>query len=599
MTLGQTRKAPYQDARLATEGRVEDLLARMTLPEKAGLMFHQMIEIGEKGTLAGPSSAYALPGTEDMLLNKHINHFNVLHGSDPATMARWNNCLQESALSTRLGIPVTLSTDPRHAFTDNPGASFTAGSFSQWPESLGLAAIRDEGVVERFADIARQEYLAVGLRVALHPQVDLATEPRWARIGGTFGEDAELTSRLLRAYIRGFQTGRLGHASVATMTKHFPGGGPQKDGEDPHFPYGREQVYPGRNFDYHLRPFEAAFEAGTSQIMPYYGMPVGTQYEEVAFGFNEGIITGLLRKKYGFTGIVCADWCLINDSVVWGEPQAARAWGVEHLSPLDRLEKAVSAGVDQFGGEHCPELLIELVNSGRLSESRLDASVRRLLREKFVLGLFDNPFVDAEAADGIVAQRSFVEAGYEAQCQSLTILSNGTHGEVLPIAGQPRIYVLNVDRSVAARYGTVVNEPEEAELAVVRIKAPFEPRAGAFEQFFHAGSLEFTAEEVRSILELCRKVPTVVDIYLDRPAVIPEISRSAAAVVANYGASDSALFDVLFGRRSARGTLPFDLPSSMRAVAASRSDVPFDTEAPLFRFGHGLVIGGDETHVRR
>ena len=114
-------------------------------------------------------------------------------------MARWHNTLQELAASTRLGIPVTLSTDPRHSFTRQPRhLGMLAGPFSQWPEPLGLAAIGDEDLVERFGDIARQEYLAVGIRVALHPQIDLATEPRWARQVATFGEDAELTGTLGR-----------------------------------------------------------------------------------------------------------------------------------------------------------------------------------------------------------------------------------------------------------------------------------------------------------------------------------------------------------------------------------------------------------------
>ena len=187
-----------------------------------------------------------------------------------------------------------------------------AGSFSQFPEPTGLAATRDPELVQQFADIARQEYLAVGIRLALHPMADLATEPRWCRINGTFGEDADLTAKMTAAYIRGFQGESIGRESVACMTKHFPGGGPQKDGEDAHFPYGREQVYPGNNFEYHLKPFEAAFAAGTSQIMPYYGMPEGTQYEEVGFSFNKEIITGLLRGKYGFDGVVCTDWGLLT-----------------------------------------------------------------------------------------------------------------------------------------------------------------------------------------------------------------------------------------------------------------------------------------------
>ena len=189
--------------------------------------------------------------------------------------------MQRLAESTRLGIPVTIASDPRHSFAENLGASWSAGGFSHWPEPIGFGALRDEEAMREFGDIARREYRAVGIHVALHPMADLATEPRWARSMHTFGEDAELAGRLVAAYIRGFQGDQLGPESVACMTKHFPGGGPQKDGEDPHFPYGKDQVYPGGMFDYHLRVFEAAFEAGTAQIMPYYGRPVGTPYEEV------------------------------------------------------------------------------------------------------------------------------------------------------------------------------------------------------------------------------------------------------------------------------------------------------------------------------
>ena len=190
--------------------------------------------------------------------------------------------------------------------------------------------------------------------MALHPQIDLATEPRWARQVNTFGEDAELSGRLGAAYVRGFQGTELGPESVATMVKHFPGGGPQLDGEDPHFAYGREQVYPGGKFELHLSPFEAAFAAGPRQMMPYYGMPIGTEYEEVGFGFNRDVITGLLRERYGFDGIVCTDWGLITDHRSWASDFPARAWGVEHLTPVERIVKALDAGVDQFGGEAVP-----------------------------------------------------------------------------------------------------------------------------------------------------------------------------------------------------------------------------------------------------
>ena len=594
MTESNAVDRPWLDSNLPLAERVELLLAAMTLEEKAGLFFQSMIAIGEDGGLAEADPVFGLPSTVDYVTERHMTHFN-LFGAAPSGrgLAEWQNALQGLAASTRLGIPVTISTDPRHSFSENPGAAILAGAFSQWPETMGLAAIRDEALVEEFANIARQEYVSVGIRVALHPQIDLATEPRWARQLSTFGEDAELTARLGAAYIRGFQGNTLGGQSVATMIKHFPGGGPQKDGEDPHFAYGREQVYPGGEFELHLRPFEAAFEAGASQVMPYYGMPVGTEHEEVGFGFNKSVITGLLRGRFGFEGIVCTDWGLINDSVLMGEPFPARAWGVEALTPLERIVKVLDAGVDQFGGENTPHQLIELVRDGKITEQRLDVSARRLLREKFVLGLFENAMVDASAAEDIVGAAEFVAAGEAAQRASITVLTNDVNSEgvpALPFARGLRIYAEGIDPEVVAEFGVVASSPGEADIAVLRLQAPFETRATFFENFFHAGSLDFDPDTLEHVREIAGQVPTIVDVFLDRPAILEPIVDAAAAVVVNWGVNARALLDVLTGGAKPKGRLPFDVPRSMSAVEQNLPDVPFDTVDPLFHFGHGLSL---------
>ncbi|MDN3496879.1 glycoside hydrolase family 3 N-terminal domain-containing protein [Planococcus sp. APC 4015] len=585
---------PWFDSARPADERLELLLAEMTPAEKAGQLFHAMITAGPGGALADAQPAFGLPSNEEFLGDLKLTHFNLFGAQDTAgDIARWNNALQQRARETRLGIPVSISTDPRNHFSDNPGAAILSGPFSKWPETLGLAAIRDADLVRRFADIARREYTAVGIRVALHPQVDLATEPRWARQLQTFGEDAQLTAELGAAYIRGFQGDELGAGSVATMTKHFPGGGPQKDGEDPHFDYGREQVYPGGRFDLHLIPFEAAFEAGTSQIMPYYGMPIGTEHAEVGFAFNKSVITGLLREHYGFDGIVCADWGVINDRPIMGHPYPARAWGLEHLSPVERLVAALDAGVDQFGGEFCPDLVLEALDRGLVDEARLDVSVRRLLREKFTLGLFDDPFVDVDAADTIVGSAEFRAAGEAAQRASITILTNASTdagSPVLPLARGIRIYVEGIEAETAARYGTVVERPEDADAAVIRLHAPYDLRGTPFEDHFHAGSLEFAADVVAHVQDVAAVVPTIVDVFLDRPAILAPIVDAAVAVTGNWGASAEALLDVLTGAAVSRGRLPFDLPRSTAAIVDSRPDVPFDTADPLFRFGHGLTL---------
>jgi beta-glucosidase len=569
---------PYQDPTLSVERRVEDLLSRMTVRDKAGLMFHPR---GGFGALADPG-LWGSPSTQD-LIRAGINHFNTLQQGSSRQMAEWHNAAQEEARRTALGIPVTFSTDPRHAFGFNPGTSLATGAFSKWPEALGIGALNDEELAERMADAVRREYLAVGIRVALHPQIDVATDPRWARATGTFGEDADVVSRLGAAFVRGLQGAELGPESVSAMVKHFPGGGAQKDGEDPHFPYGREQIYPGGMFDYHLEPFKAAIAAGATQMMPYYGMPVGTEYEEVGFGFNKGILTSLLREKLGFTGIVCADWSILNRN----------CWGVEDLTVEQRMIKAIEAGVDQFGGEYDVDMLIGLIESGAVAQERIDASVRLLLAEKFRLGLFENPFVDAEQADvrtGLAADR---EAGVAAQAAAVTLLANDQG--LLPLRTGVKIYVEGIATEALAPHAVVVDDPAEADVAVVRVAAPWEQRGepGTLESYFHAGSLAFPEAEVARIRAVAATVPTLLDVYLDRPALLADLAPHVAGLTVNFGAGDEAIVRVLFGAAGPEGRLPFDMPSSLETILASREDTPFDTADPLFSHGHGLRYSQD------
>ena len=596
MSDGSVPQYPYQNPHLPVEQRIGDLLERMSLHDKVGLLFHAMTFAGD---IDSANDMFPLRPPQKMIATYGLRHFSVFASMpDGRAFAEWHNALQRIAAAHPLAIPLTLSTDPRHHFTDNPLASVIAGPFSQWPEPIGLAAIGSEELVTEFADIARREYLAVGLRVALHPQIDLATEPRWCRISSTFGEDAGLTSRLAAAYIRGFQTETLGADSVATMTKHFPGGGPQKDGDDPHFPWGREQIYPGGNFDYHLEPFRAAIKAGTSQIMPYYGMPVGTEHEEVGFSFNKSVITGLLREELGFDGIICTDWGLVTGHPDAGDIGRAKAWGVEHLDEDQRLQKLLDAGVDQFGGEYCSDRLSRLVKAGHVAESRIDRSAKRLLREKFVLGLFDRPFVDEDRAAAVLGDPAFREAGLRAQQQAVTLLTNAPSAvasTTLPLPRHTTAYQEGFSNEILARYVTVVDQPSEAEVAVIRLKTPWVPNGrGGIAESFHGGSLEFPPDELERLVAICESVPTVIDIYLERPAVLGALVDSAAAIVANYGIAESALLDVLFGESLPEGNLPFDLPCSMAAVLESRTDVPFDTADPVFSFGHGLRYADGE-----
>ncbi len=588
----------YEDHRQPVEARVGDLLSQMTLEEKAGQMFFPPVgmnrdgSVSEKRSFSDPSSLMSI-GTYELIFGKNISHFNIFMGTGKREMAEWYNSIQKLAGRTRLGIPVTIASDPRNMYGQNILAGAFSGDFSLWPEPAGLAATGDSALVWQHADIARQEYLATGIRVALHPMADLATEPRWGRINGTFGEDALISAMFTAAYIRGFQGDSLGRASVACMTKHFSGGGPQREGIDPHFPVALGQIYPGNNFEYHLIPFEAAFREGTAAIMPYYGVPVGQTGEDVGMGFNREIITGLLRNRYGYDGVVCTDWGLVTDNKILGiNILPARARGMEHATPEERMLKIINAGCDQLGGEMIPDMLVRLVHDGKITEARLDSSVVRLLRLKFMLGLFDDPYVDVEHSVSIIGNPAFVKAGRLAQRKSVVLLKNSPSGSgmTLPLREGIKIYVMNIDPAVASQYGTVMAKPDQADIALIRLRAPSQPLRGAgpLGRIFSSGDLDYKDKELKKILGIMARVPTVVDIYLDRPAVIPEISERAAGLMADFGAADDAVLDIVFGRFSPTGTLPFEMPSSMKAVRDQKEDLPYDLGDPLFRFGFGL-----------
>ena len=598
---GNGRLDPYEDSRIPVEDRVTDLLSQMTLEEKTGLLFHPGIPIGRRGSVVDGFHPMKIAPSTELVAEQHVRHFNIMMAPGPVAVARWHNRMQEIAEATRLGIPITFSSDLRHAPGFNPACGVKQEGFSHWPSQLGLAAAGDEGLAESFGDAVRREFSAIGLRGLLGPMADLATEPRWGRSGATFGDDAVIAGKLVAAFVRGLQNGDdgLNSTSVSAMVKHFPGGGPAGNGLDPHFSSGRRQLYPGDNFEYHLGPFRDAIAAGTRQMMLSYGIPSGQTSEEVAMAFNKEIVTGLLRDRFGFDGVVCSDWMTVESIRVLGviRLKEASAWGVEHLSTVNRYAKAIEAGVDQFGGDCAPGQIAQLVRGGRIPESRIDESARRILRVKFELGLFENPYVDAEAAADATGTADLVSAGKRAQKRSLVLLQNRPDKRdgdrpVLPVSRGVKLYVEGIDRDVARRYGEVVRSPKDADIAVLRVVSPrrFKWSKNLLEYFIPQGSLAFKRRRLKKVLSVCRAVPTVIDIRLDRPAVFPEIAREAAAVLASFTCEDTVLLDAVFGIDRPTGSLPIELPSSMRAVEEGMADVPAGSANPLFERGWGLSL---------
>ncbi|KRO97120.1 MAG: beta-glucosidase [SAR92 bacterium BACL26 MAG-121220-bin70] len=579
----------YEDVRQPAAMRVEDLLSQMTLEEKAGQMMHPAITI--KPDLALLAFHFAM-GRVDIdaaeVFDKHISHFNFYGKPTPLEIAEKLNELQKIAARTRLGIPLTISSDPLHEAASGGIAAFSVKGFSGWPSQLGFAASRDIDLVKRFGEIAAAEYRAVGLRTALHPMADLATEPRWPRNFGTFGSNAELSAQLTSAYMLGFQGASLGPESVMTMVKHFPGGGPQELGLDPHLPSGKRQIYPGDNFDYHVKPFKMAIDNGLRVIMPYYGIPIDQTDENVAMGFNKAILTDLLRDDLGFTGVVCTDWGIVS----------SRAWGVEGLSVRERYKKSIDAGVDQYGGESDPEHIVDLVNTGELSMERINQSVRRLLLNKFELGLFEAALVDEQAIPVLVKTPEYVAAGLKAQRKSIVLLNNKMADALaLPITRDTKIFVDGLDPEQAKALGQVVNSAEQADVIIFYLPTIFngnqDPGSDKFidkllSSILPDSNLAFNAEVLNKAQAYSEIATLITVVDLNRPAILTELNQLSHGLIGTFGVYDSVLFEMIFGQFSPQGKLPFEIPSSMSAVRAQQEDMPDDSVGPTFTFGHGL-----------
>ena len=600
---------PYEDWRVPVDRRVDDLLAQMTREEKAAALMHGTLPATTGGGVSGAGNAYDTAKATDLIVARHVTSAITRLATSPAQFAAENNRLQAIAEGARLGIPLTISTDPRNHFQFTAGAAVSPSGFSQWPEMLGMAAIGNAALVRRFGDVARQEYRAVGIHMGLSPQADLATEPRWPRVTATFGEDADLSGRMVAAYVEGFQGSAKGLRpdGVAMVVKHFAGYGAAKDGFDSHNRYGRFAHFPGGDFDYHVKPFRGAFRAGVAGVMPTYSIfenlvVNGKSIEQVGGGYNHWLLTDILRGREHFDGLVLSDWAITQDCGTPcrdGAPAGEKAtfagistaWGVESLSKPQRFAKGIQAGLDQFGGTEESEHLLAAMTQGLVSEARIDDSVRRVLRLKFQLGLFENPYVDAAAAEGLVGKAAFRAEGEAAQRRALVLLENTTR--LLPLApAKTRLFLQGISADAARRAGfTVATTLDEATHALIRAETPHQMLhpGFAFGSIQHEGDLEFKPDDPQLALirAAAAKVPTIVSVMLDRPAILTNVKPLAAALLGDFGISDEALLDVLAGRAKPEGRLPFELPASMDAVRAQKSDLPHDSAKPLYPFGFG------------
>jgi len=519
----------YEDWRLPVDARAKDLASKMTIEQIAGLMLysaHQAIPANARGFGAGTYNGKPIDSSgmqpfdisdqqKKFLKDDNLRHILITRVLTPEVAAKWNNNVQAYVEGLGLGIPANTSSDPRNGVVANAEYNIgSGGTISMWPESIGMAATFNPSIVQSFGHIASQEYRALGISTALSPQIDLATEPRWSRFSGTFGENPKLAADMARAYVDGFQTSTgaseikdgWGYHSVNAMVKHWPSGGPEEGGRDAHFAYGKFAVYPGNNFQMQLTSFiDGAFKLSgktkrAAAVMPYYTISYNQDTksnENVGNSYSKYIITDLLRNKYHFNGVVCTDWGITADEGKTPDIFAGKSWGVEKLSVAERHYKVLMAGVDQFGGNNDVRPVLEAYRMGvkdhgeTFMRQRFEQSAVRLLHNIFQVGLFENPYINPNESTKIVGNADFMKAGYEAQLESIVLLKN--KGHVLPLAKTKTVYIPKrtvpaardffgnmtpekveypVNLDIVKKYFNVTDDPSKADLAIVFVKGP-------------------------------------------------------------------------------------------------------------------------------
>lgn len=526
--LGTGELVPYEDWRLSYEERAKDLAARLEIEDITGLMLysaHQLIPAKGPlaaafgGTYGGKSyeesgaAPWDLTDQQKVFIEKDkVRHVLIMGLESTEAAVRWNNKLQALAENCGFGIPANNSSDPRHgAGSDAEYMGVTGEPISKWANGIGLSAAFDPELVKKFGEMGAKEYRALGITTALSPQIDLATEPRWMRFADTFGEHTQMTIDLTKAYCDGFQTTEgtkdgWGKDSVNTMVKHFPGGGTGEGGRDAHYAYGKYAVYPGENFEEHLKPFtNGAFRLNgktqkASAVMPYYTISYDMDKkngENVGNSYNKYLIQDLLREELGYDGVVCTDWLITHDMGEEEETFAGKCWGVESLTEAERHLKALEAGVDQFGGNNDAAPVMEAYRMAckkygkEETDARFRRSAYRLLLNIFRTGLFENPYLSLKKSEAIVGCEEFKKAGYESQLRSITLLKNKK--QVLPLKEGIKVYiperqihsyldfmsmptgektVVPAGKKIAKEYFTVVDTPEEADAALCFMESP-------------------------------------------------------------------------------------------------------------------------------
>lgn len=590
----------YEDWRQDTETRAADLVSQMTVREKIAQMQHPTYLPRADGKIAPYLKDYCSEYGIGMLLIRELNSVEAA--------ATTMNTIQEYAESSRLGVPVLVSMDSVHGLSYVSGATVT-------PHNLALAATRDEALVTKLAEIARDEHLAVGVRMTLSPEADIASEPRWGRVMETFGEDPDLVTQMVTAQVVAFQNGRdgLNTGSIVACMKHFPGAGPQMEGKDTSPIISSEET-----LQIHLKPYYAALEVNVASIMPYYSVPLALDMENSAIG-SKATLQDLLRDEMGFTGIIQTDW-----GMIWAIQEALGTMTGEEVSDEEAILIGVTQSrVDGIGGESIRliDLMEEYTQEGKIDEAILTAAATRIVKVKFEMGMFENPYCDVDYAVSFVGNEENQKVNLQAAREAMTLLKNDGALPLNPDAKQtilvcgPRAFDtdslvggwssaqdgMTIADAVAAYAGentTVLTEKEDvgvikelAQQADVIIVSIGEP-SYQHDPVWGYDTLEIVQSQQEILEAAVASGKTVITVVTGgRPYILTWCDENTNAILEAYypGAKGGiAIAETLYGMNNPTGKTPMQFPRDMESVNAQEGDVSFDLENPLYDYGFGL-----------
>lgn len=594
----------YEDWRLDADTRTADLVSQMTVREKIAQMQHPTYLPRSDGKIAPYLKKYCSDYGIGMLLIREL--------SSVQTAAETMNTVQEYAEASRLGVPVLVSMDSVHGLSYVSGATVTG-------HNLALAATRDEDLVTRLAEIARDEHIAIGVRMTLSPESDIASEPRWGRVMETFGEDPELVTQMVRAQIVAFQNGEdgLNSEGIVACIKHFPGAGPQMDGKDTSPIVSDEET-----LQIHLKPYYAAIEANVGSVMPYYSVPLALDMENSAIG-SKAALQDLLREQMGFEGIIQTDW-----GMIWAIQEGLGTMTGEEVSDEEAIIIGVTQSrVDGIGGESIRliDQMEEMTQEGKIDEDILTAAATRIVKAKFQLGVFESPYCDVDYAEAFVGNEEHTQVNLEAARKAMTLLKNDGALPLTANAGQKILVCgpragdmmslvggwsseqegLTIAAAIAQYAGendtvtyiaddvaAITEAAKDADVVIVSVGEPsyqHDPPWGY-------DTLEITAsqQEILEAVKASTNGQIITVVTGGRPYILTWCDENTNAVLEAYYPGQQggiAIAETLFGLNNPTGKTPMQFPRDMDSVNDQAGDVSFDLENPLYDYGWGLSYG--------